>query len=294
VPVVRGDRIGESQRLNLRSVEAQDFYSHFVASIVVDDFRRFRLAPSIIAGDMYPRRIITTAIRRRVERFLEELGVGDLPLYKPWVVDGVTFGELTTGHDRGNRFHRTPEPPWTTHRHQGACLASAIARARDWGSSEEVARLSLLMKEIRGRRSTGQPPETPSPSSPSSPSAPLSPSAPSAPLDGSGVAEGTVDRTPPAAASPSWSGPIPHDPNDLVQSQLVKRCRELASMAEGREPTDQEIRDVLTAVSSTPGGKSLTDLRGASPSWVVESLRACERFEEDLGPRDDFKDVTDP
>jgi len=34
MPVVKGDRIGESQWLNQRSVEAQDFYAHLVTSKV--------------------------------------------------------------------------------------------------------------------------------------------------------------------------------------------------------------------------------------------------------------------
>lgn len=96
------------------------------------------------------------------------------------------------------------------------------------------------------------------------------------------VVAGNGHGTPPAAASPPA---LPHDPADLVQSQLVKRCRELAekaAAAEGRTPSDADVREVLRAVSTTPSGKYLTDLRGASPSWVAESLRACEGFEDDL------------
>jgi hypothetical protein len=43
-------------------------------------------------------------------------------------------------------------------------------------------------------------------------------------------------------------------------------------------------------VSTTPKtGAYLTDLRGASAAWVTETLRACDRLEEDLGELPDVE-----
>ena len=72
MPVTRGDRISESEKLNRRSVEAQDFYAFLVAR-VPDDFGRFRCTPGHVAVKLYPRREPTPALIRRVKRLLDEL-----------------------------------------------------------------------------------------------------------------------------------------------------------------------------------------------------------------------------
>ena len=85
-------------------------------------------------------------------------------------MDGVRFADLTGWKASGNRYHRTPEPTWSEHVHHGACITTAIHRAKEWGDLETAARLSLQLKEIRERKATEGLPEGDRPSSPSSPS----------------------------------------------------------------------------------------------------------------------------
>jgi hypothetical protein len=176
VGVVRGDRIGESRRLNRCSNEAQDFYAAFIAA-VPDDFGRYRHSLLHIALAMYPRREPNPASLRRIGRLLEELVRHHL--VATWEVDGVTFGEIDKWKPTGNKYHRTPEPPASSHVHAGRCLATAIHRAREWGMLDEAHRLSLLFSRLRDRNPTGarpgpdqevdQGPDSPSPPSPPSP-----------------------------------------------------------------------------------------------------------------------------
>ena len=90
---------------------------------------------------------------------------------------------------------------------------------------------------------------------------------------------------PPATAGAPW---VDHDPHDQLETRLVRRCEELAQQVtfqSGGGPTsDEDRRDVLSAVTTTPKGKDLTTLRGASRAWLEQSLRACDDFERDLGP----------
>jgi len=130
MPVVRGDRIGESTKLNLCSIEAQDFYTAFI-SRVPDDFGRYRHSPSHVFIRMYPRREPTQSMLRRVARFLAEFTTQGL--VRTWDVDGVTFGDVVKSRNTGNLFHRTPEPPWSDHTHSKRCGKTATARAREWG-----------------------------------------------------------------------------------------------------------------------------------------------------------------
>lgn len=175
--IVRGDRVGESQRLNRRPVEAQDFYAALVAS-VPDDFGRFRLSASHVSLRMYPRREPSPGLLKRVNRLLGQLGQGvdeDGGLWASWEVDGVTFAELRNWKASGNRYHRTPEPPDSAHEHQGACLSTAIHRAREWGALDEAERLSRRLKEIRDRKPTGAAPGAHRRGAPPSPPSPPSP-----------------------------------------------------------------------------------------------------------------------
>lgn len=153
--VVLGDRIGESRRLNARPADVQNFYTAFVA-VYPDDFLRFRLSVAHVAVAMYPRREHTPALLRMVKRCLDwlgrDLGDGIGPMWRTWEVDGVTFGELVTGTPRGNRYHRTPEPPGSTHVHSESCLPTAIARAREWADSEHANMLSMMLKRLRRER----------------------------------------------------------------------------------------------------------------------------------------------
>ena len=189
MPVVRGDRIGESHRLNLRTVEAQDFYCALVAA-VPDDFGRFRLSAPHVSLRMYPRREPTAALLRRVSRLLDQLGTGELPLWQSWEADGVRFAELHAFRPTGNRYHRTPEPPGSNHAHQGACLSTAIHRAREWAQDETAKTLSIQLKEIRDRGRTepppgahreGAPPSPPSPPSHNETDTPQTPRKPGGP-----------------------------------------------------------------------------------------------------------------
>jgi hypothetical protein len=154
--VVRGDRIAESQKLNRCSVDAQDFYGRFV-DLVPDDFGRFRRTVAHVFVRMYPRREPTPAALRRVGHLMAELEREGL--WAPWEVDGVTFAQLTNYTPTGNRWHRTPEPPGTFHVHQGACLPTAIHRAKEWGDLDGARALSIQLNEIRERRRTGARPK---------------------------------------------------------------------------------------------------------------------------------------
>lgn len=189
MPIVRGDKIGESHRLNLRTVDAQDFYAALVAS-VPDDFGRFRLSAPHITLRMYPRREPTAALLRRVGRLLNQLGEGELPLWRSWEIDGVIFAELYAFKPTGNRYHRTPEPPASEHVHQGACLSTAIHRAREWGQTQIAETLSKQLRHLRDRGPTGAPPGAHREGAPSSPSSPPSQNdTPPAPRGAGGPAE---------------------------------------------------------------------------------------------------------
>lgn len=158
--VVRGDRIAESARLNVRSVEAQEFYALFVSRIP-DAFGRFRLNLAQIIGEMYPRRELTGRLLSRVRRLMGELGGGENPLWLTWECDGVTFGEMWNWRPTGNCYHRTPEPPWSAHEHNGACFPTAIYRAKAWRDGAEVEKLSNAFKDLRERRHPESTQETP-------------------------------------------------------------------------------------------------------------------------------------
>lgn len=177
MPVIKGERIGESRKVNRRSVESQDFYALLVAT-VPDDFGRFRFSAAHVALRLYPRREPTPAILKRTKKLLDELATdvdGDGGLVRTWEDDGIVWGEFTGFKSRGNRWHRTPEPPWSLHDHQGACLSTAIRQARDCGQRELSESLSMRLNQLRDRGGTGARPggdragDTPSPPSPPSP-----------------------------------------------------------------------------------------------------------------------------
>jgi hypothetical protein len=316
MPVVKGDRIGESQRLNMRSVEAQDFYAHFVTSKILDDFLRFRLQTSAIVSTMYPRRELTAALIRRAQRLIEELGTGELPLWRTWVVDGITFAELTTGKARGNRYHRTPEPPWSDHAHSGACVPTAIHRAREWGFLEIAEALSLQLKKIRERRPTETVAGTPVPSAPSSPSSPSAPSNGVVPI---GVIGGRALESPPGsdgrppapAASPIPNDQVPadterlptgeelwaaneavqaqrrrvsdYDPGRILEVRVIDRCLDLASKLAAREfqvMGDEHVKRALEAMTTTKRGYPMRVVKGAKDAWLEASLRQADEFED--------------
>jgi hypothetical protein len=148
--VVKGDRIGESRKLNSRSVDAQDWYAAFLAA-VPDSFGRFRLSATHIHVRMYPRRELTRALVLRVQRRLDELGSGDEPLWLAWEIDGVSFAELTGATSGHRHYHETPEPPWSTHVCSRFCGKSALFQAVQWGCSDFANALRLRLKNLRVR-----------------------------------------------------------------------------------------------------------------------------------------------
>jgi hypothetical protein len=143
--VVRGDRIGESVKLNSCSVEAQTFYAAFIAA-VPDDFGRFRLSPVRIWVRMFPRREPTAANLRKTGRLVAELR--SAKLFEVWTVDGVEFAEMTGWKPTGNLYHRTPEPIGSVHVHSKRCGTTAMARAREWGDAIALASLSILLSKV--------------------------------------------------------------------------------------------------------------------------------------------------
>jgi hypothetical protein len=107
------------------------------------------------------------------------------------------------------------------------------------------------------------------------------------PQPGGSGAGGTLipGRNGPARPPASSNGVIPHDPNDPVQAQIIARCKDLAAKVaalEMRCATGQDVEDVFVAVSGTPQEKTLDSMLKASPEWLAETLRSCDRFEEDL------------
>lgn len=163
--LVKGDRIGESQRLNRCSVQAQDFYAAMIAAEVPDDFGRFRDSTQHVWIRMYPRREPTAAGLRRVKKLMSELAAAGL--WRTWDVDGVGFAELYNHPTRGNMYHRTPEPPASfyqlpkvPHKHSKRCANTALARAKEWGDLDSVSELLLLVKRIDRTEPEGDPKET--------------------------------------------------------------------------------------------------------------------------------------
>lgn len=155
MPVVRGDRLGESRKINRLTIEIHDFYAAFVAAAVPDDFGRYRKSAAHVFLKMYPRREPTPSALRRVDRILKEFVNGDEPLAKEWEVDGVTFCELTNWKPTGNMVHRTPEPEWSDHSHSKRCAKTAIARAREWGDVVLANQLAKWLLELGGRKVEG-------------------------------------------------------------------------------------------------------------------------------------------
>ncbi len=155
--VVRGDRIGESTALNKVSREAQTFYSAFVAA-VPDDFGRFRVAPSHIWTAMYPRREPKPTDLRWVMRMVLELQKADA--FRTYQVDGQDFAEVAKWRATGNMVHRCPEPPkdarFALHAHSARCISTAVARAKEWGTPEEVSILINRFNELRPRKADGR------------------------------------------------------------------------------------------------------------------------------------------
>ena len=127
--------------------------------------------------------------------------------------------------------------------------------------------------------SIGPPSPTPTPT----PSPTPTPAPAAAPSPSGKRAERTSADPPLAAAGAPW---VDHDPGNDLEVRLVARCEELAArvvvLSEGPGGIEDRL-DVLSAVTTTPKGKSLTTLRGASRAWLEQSLRACDDFERDLG-----------
>jgi hypothetical protein len=266
MPIVRGDLIGESHRLNLRTVDAQDFYAALVAS-VPDDFGRFRLSAPHITLRMYPRREPTPALLRRVERLLKQLGEGELPLWRSWEVDGVIFAELYAFKPTGNRYHRTPEPPGSEHAHQGACLSTAIHHARKWGQLDVAEALSRQLRALRDRGRTGPPPEPHREGAPPSPPSPPS--------------QNDTPLTPRGAGGPRDEATRA----DVCTARRFERKRQLRDDADaverywieaGGRPTAEERRRIREALRE---GRSVAELQQA-----VDAMCGRARILE--GPND--------
>lgn len=274
--VVRGDRIAESKKLNLCSFSAHVAYGTFVGC-VPDDFGRFRATPTAIAERMFPRREadrrkIEAAIRSWLAEWSDDRGEG--ALVKLWTVDGVQWGEMTGWRQTGNLNHRTPEPPWSTHVHDGRCVTTALARAREWGDAAEVERLSLLLKKIREQRSSrtrtvgGAAPEHPSggaehPSSPSSSSSPSSPSSSSSRENASRRESLELAE----AMLPSTAGEIEERAGRLAEKTGV--------------PQTEWIGRASRIESS---GRAFTDprRRGISDAWGTATIRRLREFEAEM------------
>lgn len=102
-----------------------------------------------------------------------------------------------------------------------------------------------------------------------------------------GVRAAEVDSNGPATAPPALRRWIVHDPNDPLQVRVAQRCYALATMvADGERVTADDVRDVLTAITTTAHGTALerADLRNVKEGWLTATLAAADRFEEDHRP----------
>ncbi len=92
-----------------------------------------------------------------------------------------------------------------------------------------------------------------------------------------------LSTTPPLAAAKANGGgkdegalslsPLPdHDPRKPLEAELAGLVAELAGLV------GSTTAHVLESVSATPGGKHITEIRGASPRWLRQSIRDCARF----------------
>ena len=71
-----------------------------------------------------------------VRKWLEEYRtVGLLALYES---DGQIFAEWVNFQQHSRRFHRSPEPPWSTHEHSTRCGKTGRAIAHTWGTSRAL------------------------------------------------------------------------------------------------------------------------------------------------------------
>jgi hypothetical protein len=236
--VVRGDRIGESTALNKVSREAQTFYSAFVAA-VPDDFGRFRVAPSHIWTAMYPRREPKPNDLRWVMRMVLELQKADA--FLTYAVDGQDFAQVAKWRPTGNMVHRCPEPPiesrFVPHEHTGRCLSTAISRAKEWGTPEEVAILINRLKEIKGRKPDGRPTE-----------------------------QGAGARTP---VNPSTRIPV-------QEEQTVSESAAVVEIRAARETCQREL-DLLVSATGRPADQALAfySSPGRGTAAIV-NIQACQ------------------
>lgn len=92
---------------------------------------------------------------------------------------------------------------------------------------------------------------------------------------------------PPAASAPGAppNGLPDHDPDNALEARLAARVMELAKR------TGDDWRCVLVSVSYTSQGKHLRDIRGAPTAWLQQSLRDCDRFEEENVPHESGEEV---
>jgi hypothetical protein len=290
--VVRGDRIAESKKLNLCSFAAHVAYGTFVGC-VPDDFGRFRASPTAIAERMFPRREadrrrIETAIRAWLAEWSKDNGEG--PLIKLWSVDGVQWGEMTGWRATGNLQHRTPEPPWSEHQHDGRCATTALARAREWGSSGEVESLSFLIKKIRGQNSNRARAGFKAEPEPSlSPLSPLSSSSPSSPSsngengrdgrDGRGATEESSGDVP----RPSRSVGRDREPvTETTAAEVDMLAEELAGICADVPAEEWVARASRIEADSRRPAKSFRRPRepGVSEPWAQTTVRKLTEFVE--------------
>lgn len=218
--LVRADRIAESRKLESCSLAGYLSYALFVAALR-DDFGRFRFSARCALPVLAPRDradLTEDVVRALLDEYL---AVG---LLKTWKQDGVTWAEWTGAVTRGNRFHRTPEPPWSEHVCSSRCAKTGRAMAKRWGTPW---RQPALVSGDGGGSPDAAPgdgaplsalPSPPSPPSPSTTAPPQPPSAgadggaspgPGQPLDQAGsspeaMAERAARLVGPAVATASW------------------------------------------------------------------------------------------
>lgn len=112
--IVKGDRLPESEKLAKCSLLAAAFYPWFLGARFVDDFGRFRLLVPVIWATLFHRRP-DVKLRHVQGWFGEYVKVGLLQIYEGPDGQLAEWSNWMGMPTSKQRFHRQPEPPWSTH-----------------------------------------------------------------------------------------------------------------------------------------------------------------------------------
>lgn len=297
--VVRADRIGESRKLDGCSLAGFLSYAYFVAALR-DDFGRFRFSARLSLTVLAPRDRADLD-EQIVRALLDEYRAAGL--LQTWEQDGVTWAEWTGAVPRGNRFHRTPEPPWSTHTCTPRCEKTGRAMAKRWGnggasmtaSGDTQGSADVTPGDRSGEVGPSRAlPFSPSPPSPSTATTPPQP--PSAGAEGGAAGDGVEDLV---ALAARLGGPALADQRWQRARRRSIRARLKAGEAPAavRAALEQELappaEDPAEEAPADPQAERMWDealarLEGSTaPHSFASWLRPTRgvRFAEEIGGR---------